>query len=88
MIKPVIQSIKPWVWTYAWPQDIKNELVSYTNPKGRLTINNIKLGGSVLLWMVLEYVAEDLRFKHIGSFCGNNSAVAWKYRGVTQTSIP
>ena len=61
--------------------------MSHTNPKGRLTINYPKLGGLVLGWLVLEYVLEDLKFKDIGRFYDNKSAVAWKYEGSTSTSI-
>ena len=76
VIAPGLQSIQPWVWQYAWPQDIQNKLVSHTNPKGRFTINNLELAGLVLGWLVLEYVVEDLKFKHIGRFCDNTSEVA------------
>ena len=56
VITPVIQSIQPWVCQYAWPQEIQNELLSHTNPKGRLMINDLELVVLVLGWMVLEYV--------------------------------
>ena len=69
LIETVIQSIQPWVWKYAWTQEVQNKLVSHINPRGRLTINDIELAGIFLGWLVLEYVAEDLKFKHIGSFC-------------------
>ena len=36
----------------------------------------------------MEYVAEDMKFKHIGRFCDNISAVAYKYKGTTIPSIP
>ena len=61
----VLHIIQPWVWKYVWPQYIINNPVTYTNPKGRLTINNIELAGLVLGWLVLEYVMEDLMFKHV-----------------------
>ena len=53
VITPGLKSSPPWVWKHAWPQDIQNELVSYTNPKDRLMINDIELAGLVLGWMVL-----------------------------------
>ena len=87
VITPGIQSIQPWVWKYAWPQNIQNELFSHTNTKGRLTINDLELAGLVLGWLVLEYVVADMRFKRIESFCDNKPAVAWKYIGSTSTPI-
>ena len=51
-------------------------------------INNIALAGLVLRWLVLEYVVDDLKFKHIGSFCKNTLSVTWTYIGSTSTSIP
>ena len=67
---------------------IQNELVSYTNPKGRLTIKILELAVLVMQWLVMEYVVESLRFKKIVSFNKNTSAVTQKYRGSALTSIP
>ena len=39
--------------------------MSYTNPKGILTINYLELSGLVLRWLVIECVVEDLMLKHI-----------------------
>ena len=88
VITPGIQSIQPWVWKYAWPQNIPNGLVSHTNTKGRLTINDLELAELVLEWLVLEYLVEDMKFKHIGRFCDNTPELAWIYRGSTSTPIP
>jgi hypothetical protein len=87
VITPGLEAIQYWVWQYEWPLDIQRELVSATNRKGRLTINDLELAGLVLGWLVLEYVVADLTFKHVGMFCDNTSAVAWAYKGSTSTSI-
>ena len=87
MVTPGLQIIQPWIWQYAWPHDIQNELVSYTNSKGRLTINDLELAGLVLGWLVMEYVVDNMKFKHIRSFCDNTSVVSQTYRGSTSTSI-
>ena len=76
VITPILQIIQPWVWQYAQAKDIQNELVSYTNPKVTLMEKYIELEGLGLGWLVLEYVAEYLTFKHIVSFCNNISSVA------------
>ena len=75
VIAPGFKSIQLWVCPYVWPQNIQNELEYQTNPKVRLTINNIKLVGLVMGWLVLEYGVDIMKFKHIGSFCDNKSAV-------------
>ena len=61
--------------------------MSHTNPKGIFRINDIKLAGLGMGWLILEYVVEDLKIKHIGSFCYNKSSVVWTYSGSTSTPI-
>ena len=87
VITPGLDAIQYWVWQFEWPLDIQKELVSATNRNGRITINDLELGGLVLGWLVLEHVVEDLTFKHVGSFCDNTSSVAWAYKGSTATSM-
>ena len=88
VITPGLDAIQYWVWQFEWPDDIKKELVTFENKTGKLTINDLELAALVLGWMVLEYVCNDLTFKHIGMFCDNTSAVAWAYKGGTSRSIP
>ena len=76
-----------YVWQFEWPQDIRENLVSWKNPTGNLTINDLELAGLILGWLVVESVFTDLRYKHIGSFCDNTSAVAWSLKGHTATSM-
>ncbi len=86
VITPGIDAFFYYVWQYEWPQDIQDMLVSWQNPNGTLTINDLELAGMVLGWLVIEYVIGDLEYKHIGSFCDNTSAVAWALKGHTSTS--
>ena len=81
VITPGIHSIQPFALKYICPKYIQNTLMSYKNPKGRLTINNIELEGLVLRCLVLEYVVDYFMFRHIGCFCENTSAVAWASSG-------
>jgi len=87
IITPGMDPFQHWVWQYKWPRDIQQELVSATNRKGKLTINDLELAGLVLGWLVLEYVSNDLMYKHIGLFCDNTSAVSWAYKGHTTMSL-
>ena len=86
IITPGLDPMQHWVWKFEWPRDIKEALVSGTNKTGTLTINDLELAGLVLGWLVLEHVCDDLRYKHVGMFCDNTSAVSWAYRGSTSTS--
>jgi hypothetical protein len=69
--------IKPFVWKYEWPRDIQDTIISSTNPKGTLTINDLELAGTVLNWLALECQPVNLKFQHIGMFCDNAAAVSW-----------
>jgi len=66
VIAPDMDPFQHWVWQYEWPLDIQQELVSDKNRTGKLTINDLELAGLVLGWLVLEYVSNDLTYKHIG----------------------
>jgi hypothetical protein len=78
--------LKPFVWKYEWPSDIKNALVTSTNPNGTLTINDLELAGTVMNWLALECQPVTLKFKHIGMFCDNAAAVSWATTLRTSTS--
>ena len=82
------EAIANVVWQFEWPQLIKDMLVTQSNRDGKLSINDLELAGMVLGWLVLEYVAPCLEYKHIGSFCDNTSAVSWASKGHTSKSIP
>jgi hypothetical protein len=75
-----LESLEPFLWKYEWPNDIKNQLCTATNPKGTLTMNDLELAGMVLNIFALECNVVDLAFKHITSFCDNTSAVAWAHK--------
>ena len=87
VVTPGIDGIPYVVWQFEWPQDLQDRLVTQENPTGDLTINDFELAGMVLGWLVLEYLWENLSFKHIGLFCDNTSAVAWAFKGSTSTSV-
>jgi hypothetical protein len=73
-----LKPLKPFLWQYEWPQDVKDNLISEKNPEGKITINDMELAGLVLNWLALECQKEaHLAFHHIGVFCDNTSAVSW-----------
>ena len=65
-----------YFWREQWPEDIAQNLVSTTNKKGTISINDLELAGILLHWLVLEYTnPTNLEFKHIGIFCDNLATV-------------
>ena len=87
VVVPGTDDTKHYVWQFKWPEDIKSRLITWKNPNGDLTINNLELAALVLGWLVIEYTNADLQFKHIGSFCDNTPTVAWATKGHTSKSI-
>jgi hypothetical protein len=79
-------SLEPFLWKYEWPEDVKNQLCTATNPNGTLTMNDLELAGMVLNIFALECNVPDLAYKHIASFCDNTSAVAWAQKLRTSKS--
>ena len=76
------------VWRMEWPQDVIDDLCTSSNPKGRLTMNDLELAGVVLEWLVLECLIPDLIFKSIlGINCDNSTAVTWITKVRTSKSM-
>ncbi len=79
----------PFVWHMEWPDDIRNNLVSASNPTGTITINDLEMAGVLLHWLVLEQLvpAYSLRHTHIAIYCDNKSTVHWTYKLNSRASI-
>ena len=76
------------VWRVEFPQDIQNELVTWSNLDGTITISDLELAGMIIEWLVLEELVDDLTFKHVGLNCDNSNAVSWTNKYRTAKSIP
>ena len=73
--------IKPTVWRLEWPQDVRDQLVTSNNRKGKINISNLEMAGVLLAWIVLENISPIcLKHAHVGIFCDNTPAVAWATR--------
>ena len=76
-----------WVWRLEWPKSIQDLLISPTNPKGTLSINDLEMAGILLGWLILEHIIpESIAGSHIGLFCDNMSTVTWTNKHSTSTS--
>lgn len=70
----------PTVFRLEWPQDIKDDLVSESNPGGRITNSDLELAGLVLLWLVMEAVCVALVEAHVALFSDNSPTIGWVRR--------
>ena len=69
--------LKLLLWQVEWPQDIHDSLVTVTNPRGSITINDLALTGTLLGFIVLESQGVDIQYKHLSAFCDIMSTVVW-----------
>ena len=72
--------LKPFLWKIEWPQDIQDNLLTEENPRGDITINDLKLTGALLGILALEAHGVDLTYTHLATFCDNKTTVAWAYK--------
>ena len=80
--------MKNIIWRLEWPLDIQQNLVSPTNPKGTISINDLEMAGILLAWLVLENsTTTPLTHKHISIFCDNMSTVHWTNKQSSTTSV-
>eukprot|EP00957_Ditylum_brightwellii_P166750 12692930-Ditylum_brightwellii.AAC.2 len=83
----VLEGMDPIVWQVEWHPEIRVQMSSPSNQTGTLYINNLKLSGLVLGWLMLEWDQGNIRTKHIGMFCDKVSAVNWAAKLRTSRSI-
>lgn len=76
----------PTVFRLRWPPDIRAEIVSDTNPRGKITNSDLEMAGLLLLWLVMEQVCPNLQRKHVTLFSDNSPTVAWVQRMASKSS--
>ena len=76
----------PTVFRVEWPEDIKADLVSERNRKGRINNSELEMAGLLLLWLVMEAVCGDLEKRHVALFSDNNPTVSWVKRMASRQS--
>ena len=74
-------TIEPLVWFEEWPQNLRNQLYSSTNPKGAISIPDLKLTGIFMHFLALkahlQQYGANLRLKTVTIWYNNLPAVAW-----------
>ncbi len=72
-----LSACTPVVFRWEWPDDTKQDIISLTNPTGRLTNSNLEMAGLVILWLVIEGVCHNLREKWVTLLSDNSPTVSW-----------
>ena len=77
--------LKPTVWRVEWPQEVRDRLVTHTNPHGDITNSDLEMLGALLGWLVLEAITST-KHAHVGMCSDNSATVAWQTRGASRRS--
>ena len=74
------KAVPPTVFRFQWPADITNDIVSVSNPNGRITNSDLEMAGLLLLWLVMEDVCPTVEDAHVALFSDNSPTVHWVQR--------
>jgi hypothetical protein len=50
----------PSVFRWEWPTEIKNDIKTVQNPKGKISNSDLKMAGLLMLWLVIEEILDGL----------------------------
>jgi hypothetical protein len=73
------------VWRFPFPQSLQDDLVSHSNPNGRITNSDLELAGTLAQQAVLQS-QHPLQGQTTHTFCDNTPSVAWRNKGSTTTT--
>ena len=76
----------PTVFRMEWPDDVKKDIKSESNPEGRITNSDLEMAGLLLLWLVMEEVCGPMAEKHAALFSDNSPTVHWVRRMASRHS--
>jgi hypothetical protein len=82
-----LSTCTPVVFRWEWPNNIKQDIISLTNPTGRLTSPDLEMVRLVILWLVIEGVCHNLRKKWVTLFSDNSPTVSWVTRLASKRSL-
>jgi hypothetical protein len=77
----------PLVFRWEWPEDIKRDIKTVTNPSGRLSNSDLEMAGLVILWLIIEGIGVDLREKRVTLFNDNSPTVGWVTQLASKRSV-
>lgn len=70
----------PTVFRLEWPEEVKQALVSESNPEGTISNSDLECAGLVLVWLLLEATIEDLQAARVALYSDNSPSVSWIQR--------
>jgi hypothetical protein len=68
--------LSPVVWRLEWPEDIHNNVVSFSNPRGTITNSDLEMAGMLAHYLELEHLVA-LKHVHVAAWCDNTPTVSW-----------
>ena len=74
------RAVPPTVFRLQWPEVIRNNIVSATNPNRTITNSDLEMAGLLMLWLVIEDVCTPLTNVHVALFSDNSPSVHWVQR--------
>lgn len=80
--------MSPIVWRFEFPPDIKVEVVSDSNPNGKLTNSDLELAAEVMAVGVLITEVPSVKRMTIGTLCDNTPTVSWIENMASKASTP
>jgi hypothetical protein len=84
----VAHKMQPVVWRLPFPCDVFDEVVSFNNPRGRLTNLDLKLAAEVLGVGVILAEAPVIKQEPLGMLCDNTPTVSWIKKMASKSSTP
>ena len=80
-------SLRPILWRYKFPEDISSQLVSWENPKGKITNSDLELAGILGHNMVLAQLT-DLSELTTATGTDNLPALSWSTKRAVSSTGP
>ena len=78
----------PTVFRMPFSQEIRDDLVSFKNRKGRITNSDLEFAGLLLLWLIMEDVCKLGKTPgcHVGLYSDNTPTVHWVQKLASRSS--
>ena len=78
---------RTFVWHLEWPADICAELVSWSNPCGRITNSDLELAELVLYEAYFPYVCSAPSWNAPATGSDNTTTVSWSFREASSVNL-
>ncbi len=72
-----LSECSPTIFCLKWPPDISEDVISKSNPTGKITNSDLELAGLTILWLVMEHICSLLTKKPVALFSNNSPTVSW-----------